>query len=60
MQSDKLPLYTTKNGNYISPKISKEKLQEMCKEYFNILIIPNENKKYEYDPDYVVCILSDK
>ena len=60
MQSDKLPLYITKNGNYISPKISKDKLEEIFKEYFNILILKNEYKKYEYDPDYFIMILSDK
>lgn len=60
MQSNTLPLFKTKNGSYISPKISKEALEEMCKESFQIVISKNRNKENEFSPEYIIFIVGDK
>ena len=55
-----LNMHKTQNGNYISPKISKEKLLELCENYFYILLIKNKEKKNEFDNDYFIIINGDK
>lgn len=59
MQSNTLPLFKTKNGNYISPSISKKALEEMCKESFKIVIAKNKKKENEFSPDYVIFVIGD-
>lgn len=60
MQSNTLPLFKTKKGNYISPKISKKALEEMCKESFQIIISKNKNKENEFSPEYIIFIIGDR
>ncbi len=60
MQSNTLPLFKTKNGSYISPKISKKALEEMCKESFQIVISKNRNKENEFSPEYTIFIVGDR
>lgn len=60
MNSASLPLLKTKNGNYISPKISLDELSKMCNEYFQVLIVENQYKDNEFSPDYKILILGDK
>ena len=60
MNSASLPLFQTKNGNYISPKISMEELKKMCNEYFQILIVENQYKDNEFSPNYKILVIGDK
>lgn len=60
MKSNILPLYKTKNGNYISPNISREALEGMCKESFKIIITKNKIKENAFSPDYVMFVIGDK
>lgn len=60
MKSNNLPLFKTKNGNYISPSISKELLEKMCDNSFKIIITKNKTKENTFSPDYLMFVIGDK
>lgn len=61
MKSDVLALFKQKNGWYTSTKISKKTLEEMCNNYFRIVVGKNPYKKEgDTRPEMVMFVIGDK